>query len=104
MHHNNRATLIYLSVSAVFKMQHCAGGVNQDCVKDYSSKGEEWRCFFPQYTEPYIKSKLFGFNSQYDTWQLGNILQLPCTPPNCSGDQMKMLEYFGQVGYSLILC
>ena len=78
-------------------MQNCTGGVNQDCVKAYAPQGEDWRCFFPQYTEPHIKSKLFGLNSQYDTWQLGNILQLPCRPPNCNESQMKLLEGYGKV-------
>ena len=87
------------SFCLVFKMQNCVGGVNQDCVKDYTAKGEDWRCFFPQYTEPYIKSKLFALNSQYDTWQLGNILQLPCNPPKCTAEQMKLLENFGKVNH-----
>ncbi|XP_064394259.1 uncharacterized protein LOC135341593 [Halichondria panicea] len=92
----NGEPLIRKEYQYVFKMQNCAGGVNQDCVKDLSPKGEEWKCFFPQYTEPYIKNKLFGLNSQYDTWQLGNILQLPCNPPKCTPDQMKLLENFGK--------
>jgi len=37
-----------------------------------------------QYSYPFIKSPIFVLNSQYDTWQLANILQLGCLPPRCS--------------------
>ena len=76
-------------------MQNCSGGVNQDCIK--ANPTEEWKCFFAQYTEPHIKPPFFGYNSQYDTWQLGNILELPCTPPKCTEDLMKSFEKFGLV-------
>ena len=112
-------------------MQNCSSGVNQDCIAAYTSKGETWRCFFPQvhrhplrnilthgfmnvsplptsptqYTYPYIKSPIFALNSQYDTWQLGNILQLGCLPPNCSPTQMTFFENFRKVKSSTpILC
>ncbi len=98
---SNIIVFVLLYMHAVFKMQNCVGGVNQDCVKAYSASNEEWKCFFPQYTEPYIKNKLFGLNSQYDTWQLGNILQLPCNPPKCTADQMKLFENFGKVSNNL---
>ena len=51
----------------------------------------------PQYTYPYIKSPIFALNSQYDTWQLANILQLGCLPPKCSESQMKLFENFRNV-------
>ena len=59
-----------------------------------------------QYTYPYIKSPIFALNSQYDTWQLGNILQLGCLPPNCSPTQMTFFENFRKVKSSMtpILC
>ena len=37
------------------------------------------------------------YNSAYDTWQLANILELNCLLPKCSEEQMKLLEYYGQV-------
>ena len=81
----------------VFKMQNCSDGVNQDCIKDMSSNNETWKCFMAQYTEPYISSPLFGLNSIYDSWQLANILQLPCSPPKCTGEYMKDFENYREV-------
>ena len=40
---------------------------------------------------------MFSLNSIFDTWQLENILQLDCLPPNCSEEQMNQLENYGQV-------
>ena len=113
-----------------FNMQNCSSSGNQDCIAAYTSKGEIWRCIFPQvhthalrniltclhehlpspllstqYSYPYIKTPIFALNSQYDTWQLKNILQLGCLPPNCSPTQMTFFENFRKVRSSPpILC
>jgi len=79
------------------KMQNSTMGANQDCIAYYTSKGETWRCLSPQYSYPFIKSPIFVLNSQYDTWQLANILQLGCLPPRCSESQMKFFENFRNV-------
>ncbi|XP_065887728.1 uncharacterized protein [Dysidea avara] len=77
----------------VYKMQNCKGGVNQDCIA--ANPTEEWKCFMAQYTYPHIKTPIFLLNARYDTWQLANILQLTCHAPNCSDDQMKEFNNFG---------
>ncbi len=82
-------------------MQNCMDGLNQDCVKDLSVNGEDWKCFFAQYNEGYIKSEIFAINSQFDTWQLANDLQLNCLPPNCSPEQLKQLENYGKVSQKI---
>ncbi len=84
-------------IGTVLKMQDCVGGLNQDCVKDLSPNNETWKCFSPQYSTHYIKTKIFALNSQVDTWQLANDLQLGCLPPNCSPEQLKQLENYGKV-------
>ena len=78
----------------VFKMQNCSDGVNQDCIKAMTPMNETWKCFMAQYTEPFISSLLFGLNSMYDSWQLANILQIPCHPPSCSDQYMKAFESY----------
>ena len=82
---------------SVFKMQNCGGGVNQACIKAMTPKNETWKCFMAQYTEPFITSALFGLNSIYDSWQLANILQIPCRPPDCSPEYMKDFENYRKV-------
>ena len=93
--------LYIFRISPVFKMQNCSSGVNQMCME--ANEGAEWRCFFPQYTEPHIKSALFGLNSLYDSWQLLNILQLGCFPLNCPPEKMKAFEKYRGVGFNIIV-
>ena len=80
-----------------FNMQNCSEGVNQACIKAMTPKNETWKCFMAQYTEPFITSPLFGLNSIYDSWQLSQILQIPCIPPNCTDEYMKDFENYRQV-------
>ena len=42
--------------------------------------GEEWRCFFPQYSAPFIHTPLYVSNSRIDMWGVLNIAQLGCVP------------------------
>ncbi|XP_065183346.1 uncharacterized protein LOC135814192 [Sycon ciliatum] len=75
----------------VYKMQNASSGVNQDCITK-TPEADQWKCFFAQYTMPHIKSRFFALNSQYDTWQLPNILNLHCLPPKCEGKDETAFE------------
>jgi hypothetical protein len=35
--------------------------------------GEEWKCFFPQYTMNFLETPMFALNSGYDSWQTSNV-------------------------------
>lgn len=65
-----------------FNMWNATAGVNDDCIAAYSET-ERWRCAFAQYTYPHIKTPTFIAEGAYDSWQMGNILKLPCH--DCSG-------------------
>ena len=71
----------------VYHMQNCSGGVNDACISA-KTETDQWQCFMAQYTYPYIKTPIFVLNSEYDTWQLSNILQLGCLPPKCTPEKM----------------
>lgn len=88
--------VIHIS-TAVFKMQNSTGGVNSKCIEAYSPTNEAWKCLSIQYAEPFTSSRLFALNSIYDSWQLANILQLPCHPPDCDARYMEALEEYGKV-------
>lgn len=76
-------------------MQNSTGGVNQKCIE--ASANETWKCLSIQYAEPFTISSLFALNSIYDSWQLANILQLPCKPPDCDARYMEAVEEYGKV-------
>ena len=94
--------MVIYTPTAVFKMQNSTGGVNQKCIEAYSSTNETWKCLSIQYAEPFTSSQLFALNSIYDSWQLANILQLPCKPPDCDPKYMEAVEEYGKVKINFI--
>jgi uncharacterized protein YuzB (UPF0349 family) len=79
----------------VFKMQN-ATFVNDECLR---SNGKlPWKCFFAQYTLPHIKTPLFLINPLVDSWQMGNIIRLPCLGQdnltNCSSEELAAVTNF----------
>lgn len=83
----NNQMYIRSQYAYVYHMQNCSGGVNNDCVMSKTGN-DSWQCFMAQYTYPHIMTPMFVLNSEYDTWQLANILQLGCLPPKCNETQM----------------
>jgi len=57
-----------------FTWMNATDGVNQECIKKYSTTGNTWNCFFAQHTSPFIKTPIFPLQSEYDSWQVGNDL------------------------------
>ena len=79
----------------VFKLHDCTDGVPQHCVKNTSGK-KLWKCIFPQYFLRFVKSRLFVVNPLYDSWQLGNIWEIPCAhhPYSCTKKELKQIKKF----------
>lgn len=76
----------------VFENMNSSGGVNQKCIEFYPL--EKWKCFFAEYTIPFINTSIFMLQSKYDSWQLGEILgEINCGYVNAFGHEMlKRLE------------
>lgn len=55
-----------------------SGSLNTNCLK--ANPSATWRCFFPQYSVPYIATPLYISNSPVDMWSLAEILHLGCVP------------------------
>jgi len=56
-------------------------GLNADCVEAYKNKpAEAWKCYFAQYTSPYIRNPIFALQSRFDAWQIPNILGSDSAP------------------------
>jgi len=56
----------------VFKAMNASAGVNQDCIK--GNPGKEDNCYFAEHTGPFLKTPIFPLQSEYDAWQVPNIL------------------------------
>lgn len=76
------------------------------CIQDYQLKdpGNDWKCFMPQYSLPYIKSPLFVVNSAADSAQLEYIVLLGCYPQagNCNASQLAYFDSFHDRMVSLL--
>ena len=82
----------------VCKLHKCSRGVNQECVTKMKRK-DSWKCLFPQYLLPHVRSPLFIVNPLYDSWQLGNILKVGCVSrlENCSDDEQAAIKKYKQL-------
>jgi hypothetical protein len=57
------------------------GNAPASCLAAYPNATEQWHCHFPNYVLPHITSvPYFVMNSLYDTFHIGTILQLGCSP------------------------
>jgi hypothetical protein len=89
----------------VFFMQNVSDSVNDDCIQFYrhssnpkGGESQEWKCFFAQYTLPFIQTELFITNSLVDSWQGSAIMGLSCdpnaSPSDCSTSEIDYLNAF----------
>jgi len=58
----------------VFTQQNASVGVDADCLDYYEPLNEQWKCIFAEYTSPFIQTPIFPLQSEYDSWQVPNIL------------------------------
>jgi len=83
-----------------FYAWNSSGGTNQACVAHYLPKGQEWKCIFAQYVLPFVRSRLFIMQTLYDSWQMHNILELPCASygadlSKCDAQAMAQVQAYG---------
>ena len=60
---------------------------NNECNKYY--QGEEWKCYFLEYSYPFIRGKFLILNSEYDSFEVPNFLQLNCLKDGKSGETLS---------------
>jgi len=56
----------------VFDAMNCSSGVNQHCIA--GNPGKEANCMFAEHTGPHLTNAMFPLQSEYDSWQVANIL------------------------------
>lgn len=84
-------------MQSIFALSNASAGVHPACLAHWAAQGEAWRCMFPRYEAPFIRSRLFLVQSQYDSWQMDNVVHLGCDPPkegSCSEAQLKRFQSF----------
>jgi len=59
----------------VFKFQESSSnGLNAACVAAHKSTGDPEKCIFAEWTSEHIKTPTFPLQSEYDSWQTGNVM------------------------------
>jgi len=59
--------------------------MDKGCVAAHAATNDTWRCFFAEANLPFITTPLFITQDTTDSWQMSNILGLPCNPNAKSG-------------------
>eukprot|EP01125_Pyxidicula_operculata_P008327 TRINITY_DN2804_c0_g1_i1.p2 TRINITY_DN2804_c0_g1~~TRINITY_DN2804_c0_g1_i1.p2 ORF type:complete len:360 (+),score=63.23 TRINITY_DN2804_c0_g1_i1:1188-2267(+) len=58
----------------VFEQMNSTAGLNQRCISAHQATKDTWKCIFAEHTSPFIQTPMFPLQSQFDSWQLDNIL------------------------------
>merc|ERR1712048_615472 len=56
-----------------YTIQNATAGINQDCVAAHKAMDDVWKCMFAEHSSEHIRSPIFAMQSQYDSWQTGNV-------------------------------
>jgi hypothetical protein len=85
-----------------------------ECLAAYASAAEQWRCYFPQYSAPFVSTPLFLLNSATDAEQLYDDFRVGCCPlvdcshvsphpgPACNATQMQAILGYARNFYTAI--
>jgi len=67
----------------VYNMQKTAPSLSTACQAYYGS--DAWKCIMAPHAAAFVATPWFALQSRFDTWQLGNVAQLPCNFANSTG-------------------
>lgn len=67
--------------SGGFAFHNASGSMHADCLAAQPA-GDEWRCMMAEVVAPFIKTPLFAFQSQYDSFQIFNMERCIPMPPD----------------------
>lgn len=80
----------------VYHMQKAGPSLSTACQAFYGS--DAWRCIMAPHAAQFVETPWFALQSRFDTWQLGNIAQLPCAsdPLKCNETMWRDMQAYGQ--------
>ena len=79
----------------VHHLHNSSTGLNRACL-NAQKLDEKWRCFFPEYSIPFVKSAIFVVNPLYDSWQIAYFHSVPCIlePKTCNTTELSLIMDF----------
>ena len=57
-----------------YEQMNSSAGVQQECQASHAKTGDGWKCNFAQHTAFFNDAPLFARQSEFDSWQQGNVL------------------------------
>lgn len=78
-----------------YTLHNSSAGLNHKCLQAQKRK-RKYRCFFPQYSLPFVTTPVFLVNSLYDSWQIGSLSNISCICDfdTCSSAEKSFIEKF----------
>ena len=79
----------------MYSLHNSSTGLNKACLR-VQKRQYKWRCFFPQYSLPFLSSPIFLVNSLNDLWQLAVFSNIPCVVKvkTCHSKELRFLAKF----------
>nr|XP_002736437.1 PREDICTED: uncharacterized protein LOC100372731 [Saccoglossus kowalevskii] len=91
---------IKISFQRVYNLQRVQDSLNAACLAD-QDRNSKWKCFFPQYTYPYITTPIFVLNSAYDYWSLWFIMNVRCYISDCDAKGIFYYKHFHDQAFEI---
>ena len=78
-----------------YTLHNSSAGLHDECLHAQKPK-RKYRCFFPQYSLPFVTTPVFLVNSLYDSWQIGSLSNVSCICDfdACSSAEKSFIEKF----------
>ena len=91
----NGTKIIRSTFRRIYTLHNSSKGLNHACLRAQKST-RKFRCFFPQYSLPFVKSPIFLVNSLYDSWQITYMSGVfcMCDINTCSSEEMSYIKKF----------
>ena len=79
----------------LYSLHNASKSLNRACLRAQGSD-QKWRCFFPQYSIPFVTSTMFLVSPLYDMWQLFYFSRMPCVfnVKSCNSTEIRFVMEF----------
>lgn len=79
----------------LYSLHNASKSLNRACLRAQGSD-QKWRCFFPQYSIPFVTSTMFLVSPLYDLWQLFYFSRMPCVfnVKSCNSTEIRFVMEF----------
>lgn len=79
----------------MYSLHNSSKQLNRACTRA-QKRDQKWRCFFPQYSIPFVTSKIFLLNPLYDLWQIAYLSNVSCVfnLTSCNSTELSHIMNF----------